>query len=487
MDAPDGGELWRLALEHSPVGMTLVGLDGRLLVVNRALCDMLGYDPETLTTKGFQELTHPDDLDNDLELFGQAVAGDIDSYRLTKRYLHADGRIVWGDLSVALVRQADGSPLHFISQILDITELEAERRTLEAIFETVNVGLLLIDKEGRYRRMNRRHQDYMRVTFPDGHDGAAGQLGHVYFPDGSTPMGREDMPSFRAVQGEEFDGLWYWVGRDPATRSALSTSARTVRDPSGEMTGAVLAYQDITDLMRALQVKDEFVASVSHELRTPLTSVLGYLELLRSRDDLPEAVQTQLDVIHRNAGSLQLLVSDLLDVAQAREGGLELHRGAVDLAELVRETLDAAAPQADNAGLDLSAELPASLVTHVDGPRVRQVIENLVSNALKYTEPGGSVTVGLHRDGHGAGDGDAVLTVCDTGIGMTPQELEHVCTRFFRGEGALRREIPGTGLGLNIVSSIVNAHGGRLSVESDPARGSRFTVRLPDDGPAPAS
>ena len=474
MDSPDGGELWRLALEHSPVGMTLVGLDGRLLVVNRALCEMLGYGAETLTTKGFQELTHPDDLDTDLVLFEQAVAGEIDSYRLSKRYLHADGRIVWGDLSVALVRRPDGSPLHFISQILDITELEHERRTLEAIFETVNVGLLLIDKDGHYRRSNRRHQDYMQVTFPDGHHGAAGQLGHVYFPDGTTPMAREDMPSYRAVQGEEFDGLWYWVGGDPATRSALSTSARTVRDSSGAMTGAVLAYQDITDLMRALQVKDEFVASVSHELRTPLTSVLGYLELMRERDDIPKAVRAQLDVVHRNAKSLQLLVSDLLDVAQAREGGLELHRDDVDLAALAREALDTAGPQADAAGLRLAARLPDTLVTHVDGPRIRQVVDNLVSNAVKYTEPGGSVTVVLERDGT-----DVVLTVCDTGIGMTSEEVEHVCTRFFRGAGALRREIPGTGLGLNIVSSIVAAHAGKLSVESEQARGSRFAVRLP--------
>lgn len=477
MDSPDGGELWRLALEHSPVGMTLVGLDGRLLVVNRALCDMLGYDAERLTTKGFQELTHPDDLGSDLELFDQTLAGEIDSYRMTKRYLHADGRIVWGDLSVALVKQPDGSPLHFISQILDITELEAERRTLEAIFETVNVGLLLIDRDGRYQRMNRRHQDYMETTFPDGHDGDAGQLGHAYFPDGVTPMAREDMPSYRAVQGEEFDGLWYWVGDDPASRSALSTSARTVRDSSGEMTGAVLAYQDITEQMRALQVKDEFVDSVSHELRTPLTSVLGYLELLRDRDDLPEEVRAQLDVIQRNAGSLQLLVSDLLDVAQAREGGgLDLHVEPADLADLVRDAMDSAALQARSAGLELAALVPDSLVADVDAGRIRQVVDNLVSNAVKYTEPGGSVTVTLSRDGDGDG---AVLTVSDTGIGLTEQELEHVCTRFFRGEGALRREIPGTGLGLNIVSSIVTAHGGTLGVESNPGQGSRFTVRLP--------
>ena len=234
-------------------------------------------------------------------VFNRALAGEIDSFRLRKRYLHAEGRSSGGTSRSRWYAVPDGTPLHFISQILDVTEqreaeqrltaanaeLEHERQTLEAIFETVNVGLLLIDRDGRYERMNRRHQETMGMPFPDGHGGEAGQLGHVYFPDGQTLMGREDMPSYRAMKGEEFDDLNYWVGDDPLTRAAYSTSARSVRGPDGELTGAALAYQDITDLMRAMQVKDEFVASVSHELRTPLTSVLGHLEILGDRDDLP--------------------------------------------------------------------------------------------------------------------------------------------------------------------------------------------------------
>ena len=160
----------------------------------------------------------------------QALAGEIDSYRLRKRYRHAEGHAVWGDLSVALVRAEDGRPLHFIAQVLDVTEqqrheerleaaraeVEHERQTLEAIFETVSVGLLLISSDGRYERTNRRHRETMSLPFPDGHGGEAGQLGHVYFPDGKTLMAKEDMPSCRALQGEEFDDYTYWVGDDPA-------------------------------------------------------------------------------------------------------------------------------------------------------------------------------------------------------------------------------------------------------------------------------
>ena len=486
--ASDSAELWRLTLQHSPIGMALVGLDGRLLMVNRALCDMLGYDVEGLSRRGFQELTHAEDLDGGLELFGQAVAGEIDSYRLRKRYLHAEGHVVWGDLSVALVRGQDGRPLHFISQILDVTEqraheerleaasaeVERERQTLEAIFEAVSVGLLLIGSDGRYERMNRRHRETMSLPFPDGHDGEAGQLGHVYFPDGKTLMSKQDMPSYRAVQGEEFDDYTYWVGDDPRTRAAFSTSARQVRGPSGERLGAALAYQEVTDLMRAMQVQDEFVSSVSHELRTPLTSVLGYLEMLCEHDGLPPDVTAQLRVVQRNALRLQALLSDLLHVGQVGEDSLQLQRTRVDLAALVDEAVEATRPFAEKRGMAVEVDAPDHLSALVDEQRIRQVLDNLLSNAVKYSGAGGSVTVVLRR---GA---DAIeLAVSDTGIGIAQDEVEHVFGRFFRGGEALEKHIPGTGLGLNIVSSIVAAHDGAVTLESEVGQGSTFRVTLP--------
>jgi two-component system phosphate regulon sensor histidine kinase PhoR len=488
MVASESADLWRLTVQHSPIGMALVGLDGRPLMVNRALSEMLGYDADELTHRGFQELTHADDLEADLAFYGQALAGEIDSYRMRKRYLHADGQVVWGDLSVALVRGPDGLPLHFIAQILDVTEQQEheerlktaraeadhERQTLEAIFETVRVGLVLIGSDGRYERMNRHHQETMSLPFPDGHRGEAGQLGHVYFPDGKTLMGKEDMPSYRALQGEEFDDYMYWVGDDPPTRAAFSTSARQMRGPSGERLGAALAYQEITDLMRAMQVKDEFVSSVSHELRTPLTSVVGHLEMLCDNDELPPSVISQLRVVQRNAIRLQALLSDLLQVGQDNEGNLELQRAEVDLTALVYDAAEATRPGAQKLGVTIETHVPDHLSVPVDGQRIRQVVDNLLSNAVKYTGDGGSVTVILRRRG------DAVeLEVSDTGIGIAPDEVDQVFTRFFRGGQALKLHIPGTGLGLNIVSSIVAAHGGAVALESELGRGSTFRVTLP--------
>ncbi|MDP3967066.1 MAG: ATP-binding protein, partial [Nocardioides sp.] len=484
----DSSDLWNLTLQHSPIGMALVGPDGRLLRVNPAMADMLGYPVEELTKLGFQEITHPDDLAADLALVGEALGGEIDSYRLRKRYLHSEGYVVWGDLSAALVRDQDGQPLHFISQILDVTEhqehaerlkaahaeVERERQALQAVFDTVGVGLLLIGKDGRYERMNRRHAETMRLPFPDGHAGEAGQLGHVYHLDGRTRLTREEMPSYRAAQGEEFDDYAYWVGDDPLTRTAFSTSARQVRSAVGRRLGAALAYQEITELMRAMQVKDEFIASVSHELRTPLTSVIGYLEILGARGDLPLEVSKQLLVVQRNAVRLQSLVSDLLHVGQAGEGSLQVQAELVDLASLAHQAAEAARPMASGAGVALTVEAPERLDALVDEQRIRQVLDNLLSNGVKYSEQGGSVTVVLRQDS------DAVrLEVRDTGIGIAAGDLDHVFDRFYRGDHAVERHIPGTGLGLNIVSSIVSAHGGELSLQSEVGHGSTFTVTLP--------
>ena len=249
MEVPsDDDALWRLTLQHSPIGMALVGLDGRLLMVNRALCDMLGYDADSLSQRGFQELTHAEDLDADLELFDQA-RGRRDRLLPAAQALPARGRP--RRLGRPLGRAGAGRGRHpsalrlpdprrdraaRLRERLEAANaaIEREHQTLEAIFEAVDVGLLLIGRDGHYERMNRRHRETMSLPFPDGHAGEAGQLGHVYFPDGKTLMAKEDMPSYSAAQGEEFDDYSYWVGDDPRTRKAFSTSARQVRGPAGE-------------------------------------------------------------------------------------------------------------------------------------------------------------------------------------------------------------------------------------------------------------
>jgi two-component system phosphate regulon sensor histidine kinase PhoR len=351
--------------------------------------------------------------------------------------------------------------------------IEEQRRFSDAILDTVDVGLVLLDADGSYRSMNKRHAAFMRVGYPDGHAGRAGQVGQVYAEDGVTPLTREEMPTYRASQGEEFDDCRLWIGADPLTRRAVSVSARSVGD-DGTFAGAALAYKDVTEFMRALKVKDEFVASVSHELRTPLTSIVGYVNILEERPDLPGEVVAQLGVVARNTDRLNRLVADLLHTAQVDDGPMHVVRSETDLGAIVRESVQAATPAAQRAGVTIEVDAPPSLTVMADPQRMAQVVDNLVSNAIKYTVDGGRVRVGVAIDGN-----RVELSVADTGIGISASDRDRLFTRFFRTRQAEERSIQGVGLGLSITKAIVESHGGRIEVESELGRGSEFRVRLP--------
>jgi two-component system phosphate regulon sensor histidine kinase PhoR len=357
---------------------------------------------------------------------------------------------------------------------LALHTIDEQRRFAEAILDTVDVGLVLLDHTGAYRTVNKRHTDFMRQAYPDGHGGMAGQLGHVFAPDGTTVLTRDDMPTYRAANGEEFDDCRIWVGADPISRRALSVSARSVRGGDGSFAGAALAYKDVTEFMRVLQVKDEFIASVSHELRTPLTSIMGYVDLLLERPDLPADQAAQLQVVARNSDRLRRLVADLLHTAQIDDGPMHVVRTTSDLSAIVHQSLLTAAPVARAGGITLEWDVPDALPVLVDAQRMSQVVDNLLSNAIKYTPDGGVVRVALGVDG-----GRVELSVTDTGIGISAHDLSRLFTRFFRARTAEERSIQGIGLGLSITKSIVETHGGRIEVESKPDQGSTFRVRLP--------
>ena len=368
-----------------------------------------------------------------------------------------------------------------LAEALDL--IDHQRRVADAILDTVDVGLVLLDEHGHYQSMNRRQRDFLRLAFPDGHAGRAGQLGLVWDEDGTTLLAESQMPSHRAARGEEFDDCRIWVGDDPRTWRALSVSARAVRDDEGRFTGAALAYKDVTEFMRALRVKDEFVASVSHELRTPLTSIRGYVDLLRERDDLPADASHFLGVVARNAERLGRLVADLLHSAQVDVGPMHVVRTRGDLAHIVREAVSAAEPAAAVAGRrGRSRRSRRSCCWSWTATGCAQVVDNLVSNALKYTPRGGRVMVRLRPDGE-----RVELAVRDTGIGISAPDRDRLFTRFFRARQAAERNIQGVGLGLSIAHSIVESHGGRIEVESQLGEGSVFRVRIPRDDPASPS
>lgn len=231
-------------------------------------------------------------------------------------------------------------------------------------------------------------------------------------------------------------------------------------------------YREVEVANRA---KDEFLALLSHELRTPLNAIMGWSHMMRQ--GLPEDMQQHaLEVIGRNAQSQKQLVEDLLDVARIAGGRLDLQLAPVDLREIARTAVDSVLPAAQAKGLTLSLEAAREpVIVDADSHRLQQVTSNLLSNAMKFTETGGRITLRVER----AHDG-ARLMVVDTGAGIPDEFLPHVFERFRQADTSLTRTYPGLGLGLWIVKEIIEAHGGRVRAESDgPGRGARVGFVLP--------
>jgi signal transduction histidine kinase len=249
-------------------------------------------------------------------------------------------------------------------------------------------------------------------------------------------------------------------------------SARAV----AEEAQAQLARQN-DELLEADRLKDEFVALISHDLRTPLTSIVGYVELV-----LDEAVEPKLDderrthlaIVSRSAERLLRLVDDLLFVARLQAGRLAIEAREIDLAEIAASAVDAARPLAEQNGLTLSYLGEPHVRIEGDRGRMFQLLDNLISNAIKFTPEGGRVDV---HAVHAAGG--VALEVSDTGIGLGPGELERVFERFFRSERATDQQIPGTGLGLFISRAIAQAHGGTITASSRTGSGTTFRIELP--------
>jgi signal transduction histidine kinase len=253
-----------------------------------------------------------------------------------------------------------------------------------------------------------------------------------------------------------------------------------VARPDGTVIGRIWTLREVTADRRLERLRDAFLAAVSHELRTPLTSMAGFLELLGDEEhELGPAGRRYVDVIRRSSGRLRRAVEDMLLVAEIEAERLELRREATDLADLAAATVEEALPGAAERGIELLLEINGRLPLEADAGRLRQVLDNLVSNALKFTPSGGSVTLSARN-----GDGPLRIEVADTGVGIPQEELGQVFSRFYRASSATRRAIPGTGLGLVIARAIVEGHGGTISLESTEGEGTRVTVTLPRSRPA---
>ncbi len=353
-----------------------------------------------------------------------------------------------------------------------------QQRLLDEVLNTVDFGVISFDRNKQVSLVNRTQRRWLDEF---GEPKTAFLHEVVYQADRMTPYPPASRPFARALNGQEFDNLIIWVGEPGGRRAAYTVSSRTLHDKNGEYDGGVVVVKDVTRELDAVRARDDLVGSVTHELRSPLTSILGYLDLVRDADLARDTLE-QVEVAYNNAERLLVIVNDLLRAASDADKDLPMSFVRADIAEIARQSVASHRLLAEDQELELRIEAPSTAFATIDPVRVRQVIDNLVTNAIKYNREWGSVTVVVRETGHAID-----VEVRDSGQGIPEADLARIFDRFYRTKSARNSETTGSGLGLAITREIIQRHGGDLSVESELGLGSTFRVTIPTEHVVPAA
>lgn len=346
-----------------------------------------------------------------------------------------------------------------------------QERTLEEELNSVPFGVVAFDRNGRITLVNNVHET-MLVVFGRDHD-------HQAFPairadkNALSFLQDDANPYARALRGQSFDDQVVWVRWETTVR-ALAVSARQLTTTSGDHDGGVVVSRDVTAELAAVEARDGLVASVSHELRTPLTSILGFMELALDDETLRAQTRDRLDIALKNAERLLVLVGDILSAASDSDQVMVMEFATCDVESITRAAMQAQQVAAEQRGIGMTLQCEGSSIVRADPSRIRQVIDNLISNAIKYNRDHGSVSILLRERPE-----EFEFQVSDTGAGLTELEQARLFDKFYRSESARKSKVIGSGLGLNISREIMRKHGGDLTVASFPGVGTTFTAVLP--------
>ena len=343
-----------------------------------------------------------------------------------------------------------------------IHTLTDERNRSAAILGSMVEGVAVVGGDERILYCNQAFEQILEL--PQGSSQGKKLVEGLRQADLVTAV-RQVLPGGDEVTGEVEVGT--------VRRRSFSVTAAPVR--AAEASSAVLVLHDITELRRLERVRRDFVANVSHEFKTPLTAIQGFAEtLLGGALDDKANRKRFVEIIREHARRLARLTDDLLKLSRIEAGRLDLESRPVSVTGLVNGCVETARLKAESRGLRIAVELPEGLPpVRGDAVQLDEVLQNLIDNALQYTPSGGRIDVTAYSNGH-----EVIFTVADTGIGIPESDLERIFERFYRVDAARSREAGGTGLGLSIARHIVDAHGGRIWVESAVGQGSRFRFSI---------
>ncbi|ABS24743.1 PAS domain-containing protein [Anaeromyxobacter sp. Fw109-5] len=458
----------------------------RLVRVNRRFCEITGYTAEELLDREVTEITHPADRARDAAAVEAALRGETDGWNIEKRYVRKDGLIAWVVVTGNVLRDAAGAPVRTVATVHDITarkRIEEDLRASEALLRlaqrAAHAGVWELDLVAGTAWMSREcHALYGTALAARGPDIASWRRRVV----------PEDAPAVAAAltaaveRAEEYSAEFRihhpalgerWIWEIGGAEYDASGAPVRVRGIALDVTERKHGEQA---LLAADRRKDHFLAVLSHELRNPLAPMWNALGVLERPDASEDTSRRAQAVLQRQLAHLSRLVDDLLDLTRISRGKIQLRPAPLGLTEVVRRAAEDHRPLFAEAGVALDVRLPdAPVPVSGDATRLTQIVGNLLLNAVKFTPRGGHVLLELTP-----GEKDALLRVRDTGVGMDGEMLARLFEPFAQAEVSLERSRGGLGLGLALVRSLAELHGGHVWAHSDgPGAGAEFLVRLP--------
>lgn len=497
-------EKFRSFFEKSGEGIVIVELDGRILKINMALSNILGYSLDEIINKTLDNLTYSEDIGIFKSEFKKLLSSDKDSSSFENRYVNKDGHVFWSNTHVTLVRDKNNRPIHFIGHIEDISE----RKDTELRLRQTNDKLA--ESQGKYRLLFEFSDDPMWLIvgeqFMFANWAASRILGYdspyqleKAHPSELSPLYQEDgvLSSLKANEMicralEVGYNRFEWLHKK---RSGVIFPAEVslTKVPYEGTEALFCVWRDISErkefekelieanheAQQASRAKSQFLATMSHEIRTPMNGVIGMTSLLMDTQ-LNKEQQHFTEIIRESGEALLSIINDILDFSKLEAQHLELEESHFALTRLADGVVDILSPKANAEGLELISNIsPEVCGTYKGDPgRIRQTLMNLLGNAVKFTE-NGRITLKIDRIRNDSSTNSIRFEVIDTGIGIEPEKLDHLFDSFVQGDASITRKYGGTGLGLSISNRLVDAMGGKIGVESTPGEGSKFWFELP--------